>query len=175
MTEPKKPINFFKILPSFQSPGMAMSLRHGDSEEQIATENSGFALWTAAPSFARFLDTFLRAKSSMKRRDSSAPYSRLGSGCRRSRRRDHHRRYFKGEPNGALNTGDRPIGLRSPRFVEQARSEQRQMPFGGSFLPRGPLWIDSLDVEAPPSSIEPFHAGQDRLNPASCRKFIRTG
>jgi hypothetical protein len=33
MPEPKKPINFFKILPSFRWPGKAADLRHGVAEE----------------------------------------------------------------------------------------------------------------------------------------------
>jgi hypothetical protein len=32
MTEPKKPINFFKMLPSFQSPGIKVGLQHGDGK-----------------------------------------------------------------------------------------------------------------------------------------------
>ncbi len=35
MPEPKKPINFFKILLSFQWPGIAMDLRHGDAVYEI--------------------------------------------------------------------------------------------------------------------------------------------
>jgi hypothetical protein len=38
MTEPKKPINFFKILPSFQWPGIKVGLRHGDAEEPAAID-----------------------------------------------------------------------------------------------------------------------------------------
>jgi hypothetical protein len=38
MTEPKKPINFFKILTLFQWQGMAVLLRHGDSEEHVAID-----------------------------------------------------------------------------------------------------------------------------------------
>jgi hypothetical protein len=36
MTEAKKPINFFKILPSFQWPGIKVGLRRGDAEEPAA-------------------------------------------------------------------------------------------------------------------------------------------
>jgi hypothetical protein len=38
MTEPKKPINFFKMLPSFQSPGIKVGLQHGDAEEPAAID-----------------------------------------------------------------------------------------------------------------------------------------
>jgi len=38
MTEPKKPINFFKILPSFQWPGIKVGLRHVDAEEPAAID-----------------------------------------------------------------------------------------------------------------------------------------
>jgi len=41
MTEPKKPINFFKILPSFQWPGIEVDLRHWDAEEPAAIDVRG--------------------------------------------------------------------------------------------------------------------------------------